>query len=70
MAKKKYVPPEIQVMIPYETLQELLSAAHNASEFEKELEIRDHKIAALRGQLGEIFDVIGEIRNELRSYHD
>ena len=68
--KKPYVPPDVQVLIPYTTLQELLGAAHAAADFEKELEVRDQQIAALRGQLGEIFDVIGQIRTELRSYHD
>lgn len=62
--------PDVQVIIPYKTLQELLGAAQAAASFEKELELRDRKIAALRGQLGEILDVIGEIREELRSYHD
>jgi len=67
MAKKKpYVPPDIQVMIPYTTLQDLLTVAHSAAEFEQELEIRDKQIAALRGQLGEVFDVIGQLREEIR----
>lgn len=71
MAKKKpYVPPNVGVIIPYNTLQQLLSCAAAAEHFEAELEIRDSQILALRRQLGEVFDVIGEIRTELRSYHD
>lgn len=62
--------PDVQVIIPYKTLQELLGAAQAAADFEKELERRDEQLAALRRQLGEVFDVIGQIRSELRSYHD
>lgn len=67
MAKKKYVPPEVQVLIPYDRLQELLGAAHSVEELQDEIKRRDEQIAALRGQLGEVFEVIGEIRRDIRN---
>lgn len=64
--KKAYVPPEIQVIMPYETLQELLSVAHSVEDLKQEIEHRDQQIAALRGQMVDVFDVIGQLREEIR----
>lgn len=62
--------PDLQVVIPYRTLLELLDAAQSVSELKKTIELRDQQIHAMRGQLSEVFEVIGEIRRELRSYQD
>ena len=62
--------PDLQVVLPYKTLVELLESAQAVSELRQTLDLRDQQIAAMRNQLTEVFDVIGEIRSELRSYHD
>lgn len=62
--------PDIQVVLPYKTLVELLESAQAVSELRQTLELRDQQLLAMRKQLTEVFEVIGEIRQELRSYHD
>lgn len=62
--------PDIQVVLPYKTLVELLESAQAVSELKQALEFRDQQLLAMRKQLTEVFEVIGEIRTELRSYHD
>lgn len=59
--------PELQVLIPYKTLQELLGAVEAVPQLLKELKRRDDQIAALRSQLTEVFDVIRDLRNEIRN---
>lgn len=62
--------PELSVVIPYKTLQELLDAAASVADLKQTIELRDQQILAMRKQLSEVFEVIGEIKRELRSYHD
>lgn len=62
--------PDLQVVLPYKTLVELLESAQAVSELRQTLELRDQQLLAMRKQLSEVFEVIGEIRQELRSYHD
>lgn len=62
--------PDLQVVLPYKTLVELLESAQAVSELRQTLELRDQQLLAMRKQLTEVFEVIGEIRRELRSYHD
>lgn len=62
--------PDISVVIPYKTLQELLESAQMVNELRQELQFRDQQILALRKQMSEVIDVIGQIRQELRSYQD
>lgn len=62
--------PDLSVVIPYKTLQDLLECAQTVGELRNELQFRDQQILSLRKQLSEIVDVIGQIRQELRSYHD
>ena len=62
--------PDLGVVIPYKTLQELLECAHAVSELQQEIAFRDQQILALRKQLSEVVEVIGQIRQELRNYHD
>lgn len=62
--------PDIQVVLPYKTLVELLESAQAVSELRQTLEFRDQQLLAVRKQLTEVFEAIGEIRQELRSYHD
>ena len=62
--------PDLSVVIPYTKLQELLECAQMVNELHHELAFRDQQILALRKQLSEVIDVIGQIRQELRSYHD
>lgn len=58
--------PDLQVVIPYKTLLELLESAKAVSDLRKEIKIRDDQILALRNQLSEVFDVIGQLREEIR----
>lgn len=58
--------PELQVVIPYKTLTELLSAVQAVPELKKQLDIRDKQIDALRSQLVEVCDLIGVLRDEIR----
>lgn len=62
--------PDIQVVLPYKTLVELLESAQAVSELRQTLEFRDQQLLAVRKQLTEVFEAIGEIRQEIRSYHD
>lgn len=59
--------PEIQVVIPYKLLQELLGAVEVVPQLQKELQRRDDQISALRSQLVEVFDVIRDLREEIRN---
>lgn len=59
--------PDLQVVIPYKTLLELLEAAQSVAELKKQIELRDQQILAMRKQLSEVFDVIGELRQEIRN---
>lgn len=59
--------PDLQVVIPYKTLCELLNAAGAVTELQKVIELRDQQILAMRQQLAEVFDVIGQLRQEIRN---
>lgn len=54
--------PDIQVVLPYKTLVELLESAQAVSELRQTMELRDQQLFAVRKQLTEVFEVIGEIR--------
>lgn len=60
--------PELQVVIPYKTLTELLSAAEDVPKLKKDLAFRDQQIAALRSQLTEVFETIRDLREEMQRY--
>lgn len=62
--------PDLSVVIPYKTFQELLESVQAVKDLQEEIDFRDQQILALRRQVSEIIDVIGQIRTELRSYHD
>lgn len=62
--------PEFQVLLPYSTLMQLLDAIQIVPVLRKEIEYRDQQIAAMRSQMTEVFEVIGKIQDELRTYHD
>lgn len=62
--------PEFQVLLPYPTLMQLLDAIQIVPVLRKEIEYRDQQIAAMRSQMTEVFEVIGKIQDELRTYHD
>ena len=47
---------ELQVVIPYKLLSELLEAPKRVSELEKELQHQKRMLGALRGQLFEVID--------------
>lgn len=51
---------ELQVVIPYKLLSELLEAPKRVSELEKELQHQKRMLGALRGQLFEVIDKLKE----------
>lgn len=52
---------QLQVVIPYKLLSELLEAPKKVSELEKELQHQKRQLGALRGQL---FEVIEKLKSE------
>lgn len=52
---------QLQVIIPYKLLNELLEAPKRVSELEKELQHQKRMLGALRGQL---FEVIEKLKSE------
>ena len=51
---------QLQVVIPYKLLSELLEAPKRVSELEKELQHQKRQLGALRGQLYEVIEKIKE----------
>lgn len=51
---------ELQVVIPYKLLSELLEAPKRVSELEKELQHQKRMLGALRGQLFEVIEKLRE----------
>ena len=66
MAKRPYIKPQMQIIIPYQTFYELLECAQAVDKLEREIKFRDEQILALRKQLVEVFDVIHDLREEIR----
>lgn len=62
--------PDLQVVLPYKTLVELLEAAQSVSTLNRTVEFQQQQILAIRNQLSEVFEVIGDIKSELRTFHD
>lgn len=58
--------PDLQVVLPYKTLLELLDAASSVTELKKQIEIRDKQIDALRRQFIELMDVVQDLREEIK----
>lgn len=52
---------QLQVLIPYKTLCQLLDAPKQVAELRNELKSTNRQLAALRGQL---FEVIEKMRNK------
>lgn len=52
---------QLQVVIPYKLLSELLEAPKKVTELEKELQHQKRQLGALRGQL---FEVIEKLKSE------
>ena len=52
---------QLQVVIPYKLLSELLEAPRKVVELEKELQHQKRQLGALRGQL---FEVIEKLKSE------
>lgn len=63
MAKKV---PELQVVLPYKTLMELLEASQALDELRKENKHFRELIDAQRTQMIEIMDAIGALREEIK----
>lgn len=63
MAKKV---PELQVVLPYKTLMELLEASQAVDELRNENKRLHDLYDGMRGQMLEIMDVIGDLREEIR----
>lgn len=55
--------PEIQVLIPYKTLQELLMAAAAAEENKKEIVFLREQLSALRFQFTELMEVFQDYKD-------
>ena len=51
---------QLQVIIPYKLLSELLEAPNRVSELEKELQHQKRMLGALRGQLFEVIEKLRE----------
>lgn len=52
---------QLQVLIPYKTLSQLLEAPKQVEELRKDLKSTQRQLAALRGQM---YEVIEKIRNK------
>lgn len=55
--------PDVQVLIPYKTLQELLYAAAAAEENKKEIVFLREQLSALRFQFTELMEVFQEYQD-------
>ena len=55
--------PDVQVLIPYKTLQELLMAAAAAEENKKEIVFLRDQLSALRFQFTELMEVFREYQD-------
>lgn len=62
--------PDLQVVLPYKTLMELLESAQAVSALSQTVAFQQQQILAIRNQLSEVFEVIGDIKSELRTFHD
>ncbi len=63
MATPRKKLPDVQVLIPYKTLQELLFAAAAAEENKKEIVFLREQLSALRFQFTELMEVFREYQD-------
>lgn len=56
------IPHDLQVVIPYDTLVELLRASEELPKMQDHIIQQDKKIDGLRGQFVELMEVFGEMR--------
>lgn len=59
---KKFV-PELQVVLPYSRLLELLEAAHSVEDLKKDNSRLYDQMGALRSQFTELMDVVQELKD-------
>lgn len=56
------VPKEVQVVIPYETLVELLIACEELPKMQQHIKRQDEQLGALRRQFVELMEAFGQFR--------
>lgn len=56
------IPHDLQVVIPYDTLVELLRASEELPKMQDHIIRQDKKIEGLRGQFVELMEVFGEMK--------
>lgn len=57
------IPHDVQVVIPYDTLVELLRASDELPKMEDHIRCQDEQIGALRRQFTELMEAFGDLRN-------
>lgn len=57
--------PELQVVLPYSRLLELLQAAQAVEDLKRENKILSDQLGALRSQFTELMEVIGDLKREV-----
>lgn len=55
--------PDVQVMVPYKTLEKLLLAAAVAEENQKEISFLRQQISALRFQFTELMEIFNDYKD-------
>lgn len=55
--------PELQVVLPYSRLLELLEAAHSVEDLKREHSRQVEQLAALRSQFVELMGVVQELKD-------
>lgn len=58
---------ELQVVIPYQQLVNLLEAADRCAEYQKVLDHQQAQIDALRGMFSELGAVLSDLRRDLKN---
>lgn len=57
--------PDLQVVLPYKTLLELLEASQAVESLRKDNERLSAQMAALRSQFTELMTLVGDLRKEI-----
>ena len=57
------IPHDVQVVIPYDTLVELLRASDELPKMSDHIRRQDEQIVALRRQFTELMEAFGDLRN-------
>lgn len=57
--------PDLQVVLPYKTLLELLEASQAVDSLRKDNERLSVQMAALRSQFTELMTLVGDLRKEI-----